>query len=1051
MGGGGVYERMRSMWQVDECDGTQRNLCSSFAPLQSAIETSTQGGTRRGERHNTRTNRTNEIAWIVSRIVLCHFLTQLLSSLLPPLPLPSAQLARSRKRVPGPGTGAVDLTSTLSKYGYATGFDVTKHIEEFYSHHPISSSLEQRDELRTRRELVSEALKAYVTNHYQSFISTSSEITTIENDMLKLNNLLGQFQVGLKVLSSPLLSFTYEDEKYGFKLKQIEKSSGVAAGEGFLGSNASSAETGGQHPADFELEELNEELRGYIYERKFDSAIGTLHIAMEKSRKRARELAKEKDSSGSMSPVVVGGDDSSLASFRAISSDLLDLRATLVEMLFSELRAAATSSSVIGGKAGGPGPSSKGGKRGGGSGGGGGGGSSGGPTGAGSVPALQHLITHLVTLKQTKRTCSIFLYHVKSTHLRASIRGIKFSGDILSYIQELSKKFFGGLGQTVGEFHRLFLYRQNQNEMNNGGGNIMMSSTSSSNDKFVPNPASLSSYLVRWILHETYHTFHTIFQRQVFQMEGTFSKLGKCLKIAFIGAQEFLQERFSVGITLSFVLAKMFLPSLQEVITKNYKHVENLIHEELNVEAWRVTELLVNEKDRGGGGGVDGSQSIRSRKASSATLPSGGTSLGGVGPPKKKLALRLTSSAKYLYDVVRNLLRELVPILDNSSYPEMKNELYPVVVSGMISLFEGYLLAMAQKLKNGLYEFEEIQALSIVANSFYLHSDLLPRVIKEFRKHFGGTGSGSGGGGGGGGGASSSSSSSSNIGIVVTIPELELFNQKLKRLYEALRDSFASKRACILWPNEQYLKFSTKLVGGSNKYANPLSLTMSGDLIHITSEWLDFVELTLVSFKTNVSRTLPPGDEVERVVMRALGDFLEGVSEGSWRNASSSTSKDGGNTNTSSNSGINTTGGGSSGTGSNGGGSFWSTYLFGLGGLQQFILDFKYFAMSCGATNSTSSSSSNSLIEVGPGGFFNERCSTSCNLLLKMSIESYASKTGTRTNREWFDTNLKWIDGIILKRLQNMKVNNLGKMFQADKEKVTFYTTSYTHTHSCAY
>ena len=351
-----------------------------------------------------------------------------------------------------------------------------------------------------------------MTNHYQSFISTSSEITTIENDMLKLNNLLGQFQVSLKVLSGAI-SFSYEDAALGAKMKAIEKQSGGSSSGGtdLLGSSSSGSN---QHASEVELEELLEELRSWIYERRFEKAITVLDLATEKARRRARELGKqqleEKSDSGSGLLATAGssasGDASASTTFRAIAGDLLDLRATLIEMLFSELRAAATASAIIGGKAGAASP--RGGKR--------------ASTSSGSVSSatassatfqLQSLVGHLIHLRQTKKTLQVFLYQVKSAHLRSSIKSIKFTGDILSYIGEFSSKFFLGLGATVGEFQRLFVLGGAQEgeggwtagAASDAGGGI------SKESKFVNNPAALSSYLMRWVLHELLTTYNTIF------------------------------------------------------------------------------------------------------------------------------------------------------------------------------------------------------------------------------------------------------------------------------------------------------------------------------------------------------------------------------------------------------------------------------------------------------------------------------------------------------------------------------------------------------------
>jgi len=126
-----------------------------------------------------------------------------------------AQLTRSRQRAPH---GAIDLRTTKERFGISTGFDVQKHIESFYAQNPISAAPEQRDELKLRRELCSTELKRYVTEEYEAFIATTATVVSIESDMLKLNNLLGQFQLGLRSLQGSSSVFHYDDEKVGYAM-----------------------------------------------------------------------------------------------------------------------------------------------------------------------------------------------------------------------------------------------------------------------------------------------------------------------------------------------------------------------------------------------------------------------------------------------------------------------------------------------------------------------------------------------------------------------------------------------------------------------------------------------------------------------------------------------------------------------------------------------------------------------------------------------------------------------------------------------------------------
>ena len=1066
------------------------------------------------------------------------------------------QLTRSKRREHKSGhSGPLDLASTLSRFGYSTGFDTVKYIEEFYSAQPISASVEQREELAARRDLCSDALKSYVTAHYSSFIATSTEITAIESDMLRLNNLLAQFQLGLRTMQSAPLQFQFDDERMQKQLKQIEQTAaaanahGGAAGsgsDGLLGA-ATSAATGGQHPAEVDLEERIEELRGLIYERKFESAISTLEQAQDKVKRRAKEIEKTAHQGGGSSGGGAGGaagsgpalgfESLALASpgaggaalgwggavsgsagsgasagaagaanggptpFQQMCVDLLSLRQTLIEMLFSELRAAATASqsviassraaaSTTGSKSKGSSSSSS---------------RSGGGGNSASAFQLSSIVGHLLHLRQSRKTLQVWLYHVKSTHLRSSIKSIKFTGDILAYISELSLKFFGGIAATTIEFTQLFKQQPTATKSGGSSGGANTADSSGSSNETADNPLSLTSYFVRWILFELSNTFNHIFQKQVFQSEGTFSKLGRCLRYAFQACQS-LEARTNsaggsgslsnTGLNLSFVLSRMFTPSLIDVIGKNYAHVDQLILEELQVENWRVSELWVTEKERGGGAGAGagadaaGTMGGRNRTAS---IGGPGSSSSTLGAPafRKKRALKLTSSAKYLYDVVRNLLRELVPILDQGlgSFPELRVDLYPTVVAGMMGLFENYFMTMISELRGGIFGgntsgtpmangssgsnngqaqqgsgrgIDEVQALSIMANAFYLNDDLLPRVIKEFRKQFC---------------AQSSSGSSSNSGSVTaaagaggsaSIPELEEFNAKLYKLYGALRSSFCVKRATLMWPFDPILlptsnggpptpasgslKFLSKLVGGTNRYGNPMGLVSSGELALVSPEWVDFTEHYLPGLKHNVARCLN-AQEVEPILRQAITELMETIKEGQFQTNSQASRE-----------AQAAAKGGAAASGpaaSVPAGCIWSSYLFGLGGLQQFVFDLKFFIRSCGgriasvagagqtspssgggasdASLSPSSASSKAcaLDEVAPGGFVTTRAADATSALLRRCISSYSSKTATRADEAWMKQTFGWIENAVEKRVAKCPTINLAKGYAMDKEKVT--------------
>jgi hypothetical protein len=77
------------------------------------------------------------------------------------------------------GTGgqnavAVDLTSTLSQFGYG-GFEVGNYVSQYFTHNPVDTAEAHCDELQERKAIVSRALKNYVTEHYSQFIHTSEQ------------------------------------------------------------------------------------------------------------------------------------------------------------------------------------------------------------------------------------------------------------------------------------------------------------------------------------------------------------------------------------------------------------------------------------------------------------------------------------------------------------------------------------------------------------------------------------------------------------------------------------------------------------------------------------------------------------------------------------------------------------------------------------------------------------------------------------------------------------------------------------------------------------
>lgn len=133
---------------------------------------------------------------------------------------------KTDEEAPVANTPLVNLRTTLELFGLP-GFKVDMYVER-----RIKDSKEvsgHRDELSTRKVLLNEALKTFVTDNYRKFIHTSKEIerslraricslrvsnhvslADIEGDMSNLYNTLTHYSGALKKLQD--MSFTSEIE-----------------------------------------------------------------------------------------------------------------------------------------------------------------------------------------------------------------------------------------------------------------------------------------------------------------------------------------------------------------------------------------------------------------------------------------------------------------------------------------------------------------------------------------------------------------------------------------------------------------------------------------------------------------------------------------------------------------------------------------------------------------------------------------------------------------------------------------------------------------------
>ena len=552
----------------------------------------------------------------------------------------------------------IDLPSTLSAFGGSpASFNVDGQLHATYTQNSPAMAAAVRDELTKRREQTSEELKSYVTRHYPAFIASTHELLTIEQDMAALTSSLAQFNTQLAHIAAP--HFSTADDKLYRKQKEREA--------------AEVSERERRVRDQLALEEWNEDLRGHIYERKFEKAVRSIERMWDK--------LDGNSSSRSSGPAN-----------SAVEAEMENRVSQLVDTLTAELKSVSL-------------------KR----------------------YERRRLINWLVRLGESDAALSIYLDHRESL-LSAAIASIKLTGELPAYIHALSSIVFGHLAVTCKEAAAL-----------------------------LSDDMSRHSAVLVWCQQQI-GAYVARVARQTLSSHAHLSVVGECLRTAFACCASIESQ----GLSFSYQLAEALSQPLTDCIAAHFRQSEQQVREELREEQWRVSEVWVHD--------------MNAKRRSAANSHSRG-----------KRALKLTSSAKALYDTVRAMLKSLMPLLDPVHLPHLHETIYTPIVGGLVQLFESYLLLMASASKAGMDDMDDLQSLSIVANSFYLADDLLPRVGRQFRAQFG-----------------------------RVLDELLTFGNKLGQLYEALQDNYCRKRTKY-WI-EQVLNWQQLC---ANHYSNPNPIKLS--------------------------------------------------------------------------------------------------------------------------------------------------------------------------------------------------------------------------------
>lgn len=571
------------------------------------------------------------------------------------------------------------LAELFKEFSFTTGFDVERFVSDVFRDRPYTQAADLKENLQRERARTSEDLRAYVWANYQRFVEASRAIVSLESELAQLSSALGEYRVALKGLSE--LSFRdgaaaaasaaaaataaarsaaspnasargrrgSADGPKALRTAARRKSRSGAGGDGGGGG-------GGGEGGRETLRALAEELGGLVLERRVEEATACVLQCWD-----ALEDAGEGEGAVvGASAVEGGGGGSGDSDTDAIRREVDASVAQLCDLLRATV-------------------------------------------GRPSLPLHERkeAVDLLVRLRQGASALEAFLL-ARSQALRAEIRKIRVSGDIVAYVSELSQVAFRAVATGALEFEELFEDR------------------------------AMASHVTAWAVDEV-TDFCGVLQRHLFQGDSVLDKVAAALKLVFAACRTL--EKRGVGLSLSFVLVRVLLPSMRDAVGRYYQRLETQLQRAIAGEAWRASEFWVHAKK--------GARAKASR------------------------CLRLTDSAKLLYDATREVLHTVAPLLDTEAFASGAEFLYSAVVGGYVALCESCLLHMAQHAKTP--HLGAAQGIAIVGNVFTLTEDLLPRVGRELRKR-----------------------------ALGSCPELDTLTAKVRRLYDALRDAFCAQRAAAV-------------------------------------------------------------------------------------------------------------------------------------------------------------------------------------------------------------------------------------------------------------
>mmetsp|Transcript_14254 Transcript_14254/g.21658 ORF Transcript_14254/g.21658 Transcript_14254/m.21658 type:complete len:779 (-) Transcript_14254:177-2513(-) len=429
------------------------------------------------------------------------------------------------------------------KFESTIGFNIQKHINDYFSKVDINEAGKHKHTLEAKQEETSKQLQRFVTTNYEKFIHISNEIMDIEEDMAKLTNMLGNYKGIMKQLQNTSLDFSAFDND---------------------GQNAAiaSANVNGE----MSVQDLCEEVGILVYQCKYKDAVQKVRIARDK----VNSMSKTTET-------------------RELKALVQSQVREVVSALLGELRRARNSGST--GWGGGDLESvriirylldlDR------------------------DTEALEILLsTRSSALRTEVRSIK---FQGDAAQYISSLSAVVFRGIALcidefreifweqqSGGKQMSFALAYGSAAAKATSKLSNLPRSNRRRID--------SKISIHSPELVSTPKNtnpMMAAVVQWVIEEL-GEFVQRFNTQVSEARANFFHLGECLRSAFENCKR-LDEK---GLNLTFILARKLLPIVKQAIIRAMRHTVTQIKKsngELKKETWLSKRLIIRESNKSGG------------------------------------------------------------------------------------------------------------------------------------------------------------------------------------------------------------------------------------------------------------------------------------------------------------------------------------------------------------------------------------------------------------------------------------------------------------------